>query len=70
MAALIQELRIENFAIVDRLELSLEAGLTVLTGETGAGKSILIGAIIRMQNYALNSNPNSIWLESFKQKRV
>jgi DNA repair protein RecN (Recombination protein N) len=45
MAALIQELRIEDFAIVDRLELSLEAGLTVLTGETGAGKSILIGAL-------------------------
>jgi len=45
MTAVIQELRIENFAIVDRLELSFDGGLTVLTGETGAGKSILIGAL-------------------------
>jgi len=38
-------LRIENFALVDRLELGLGAGLTVLTGETGAGKSIILDAI-------------------------
>jgi DNA repair protein RecN (Recombination protein N) len=38
-------LQIENFALVDRLELSLESGLTVLTGETGAGKSIILDAI-------------------------
>lgn len=38
-------LRIENFALVDYLELDLSAGLTVLTGETGAGKSIILDAI-------------------------
>ena len=38
-------LRIENFALVDRLELGLGAGLTVMTGETGAGKSIILDAI-------------------------
>ena len=38
-------LRIENFALVDRLEWELGAGLTVLTGETGAGKSIILDAI-------------------------
>lgn len=38
-------LRIENFALVDSLEISLRAGLTVLTGETGAGKSIILDAI-------------------------
>jgi DNA repair protein RecN (Recombination protein N) len=38
-------LRIENFALVDRLDLDLSAGLTVLTGETGAGKSIILDAI-------------------------
>ncbi|MDJ0616608.1 MAG: DNA repair protein RecN [Calothrix sp. MO_192.B10] len=38
-------LRIENFALVDRLELSFGAGLNVLTGETGAGKSIILDAI-------------------------
>jgi len=36
---------VKHFAIVDYLELSLDAGMTVLTGETGAGKSILIDAL-------------------------
>jgi DNA repair protein RecN (Recombination protein N) len=38
-------LRIENFALVDRLELELGPGLHVLTGETGAGKSIILDAL-------------------------
>ncbi|MGE8204463.1 DNA repair protein RecN [Heyndrickxia sp. NPDC080065] len=42
---MLQELSIKNFAIIDELFLSIEKGLTVLTGETGAGKSIIIDAI-------------------------
>lgn len=38
-------LQIENFALVDRLELELGTGLTALTGETGAGKSIILDAL-------------------------
>ena len=38
-------LRIENIALIDRLEVTFEEGLNVLTGETGAGKSVVIGAI-------------------------
>lgn len=38
-------LRIENFALIDQLELEFVRGLTVLTGETGAGKSIILDAI-------------------------
>ncbi|MEM8605377.1 MAG: AAA family ATPase, partial [Cyanobacteria bacterium P01_H01_bin.121] len=38
-------LHIENFALIDRLDLQLGAGLNVLTGETGAGKSIILDAI-------------------------
>jgi DNA repair protein RecN (Recombination protein N) len=38
-------LRIENFALIDNLELEFGAGLNVLTGETGAGKSIILDAI-------------------------
>src|SRR5512146_341751 len=39
------ELRIQNYAIIERLALRLEPGLNVLTGETGAGKSIVVGAL-------------------------
>ena len=39
------ELHIENFAIIDRLDLTFGPGLITLTGETGAGKSIIIDAV-------------------------
>jgi DNA repair protein RecN (Recombination protein N) len=42
---MLTELRIENFAIIDQLELQFGAGLAVFTGETGAGKSIIIDAL-------------------------
>ncbi len=42
---MLQQLTIANFAIIDRLDLALAPGLNVLTGETGAGKSIVIDAV-------------------------
>jgi DNA repair protein RecN (Recombination protein N) len=42
------ELNISNFAIIDRLNLRLDAGFNALTGETGAGKSIIIDAMSAM----------------------
>jgi len=42
---MLRELRVKNFAIIERLEIRFKPGLNVLTGETGAGKSILIGAL-------------------------
>ncbi|WP_353947929.1 DNA repair protein RecN [Sporolactobacillus sp. Y61] len=39
------ELQVENFAIIDKLRINFDEGMTVITGETGAGKSIIIDAI-------------------------
>lgn len=42
---MIRQLSINNYALIDRVDLSLNEGLTILTGETGAGKSVMMGAI-------------------------
>ncbi len=43
--SMLQSLYVENLAIIDRLEVEFQPGLNVLTGETGAGKSILLDAL-------------------------
>ena len=42
---MIQKLSIQNYAIIDTLEIDLPGKLSVITGETGAGKSIIVGAL-------------------------
>lgn len=42
---MLNQIYIRNFAIIDTLELDIQSGMTVMTGETGAGKSILVGAL-------------------------
>src|SRR5215212_9984823 len=42
---MLTHLQIRDFAIIDALEIEVRAGLTVLTGETGAGKSIVVDAL-------------------------
>lgn len=42
---MLEELRIANFAIIENTEIQFKSGMTVLTGETGAGKTIIIDAI-------------------------
>ena len=42
---MLRELQIKNFAVIDAIEIKFGAGLNIITGETGAGKSILLNAL-------------------------
>ncbi len=57
---MLSSLKIENFALIDHLELALQPGLNVLTGETGAGKSIILDAI----DAVLGGKASSRWVRT------
>ena len=42
---MLKQLYIKNFTLIDTLDIQLHPGFSVITGETGAGKSIILGAI-------------------------
>lgn len=42
---MLKRLTVENYALIDRLDIEVDARLSIITGETGAGKSILLGAL-------------------------
>jgi len=61
---MLKELRITNFAIIDHLELAFQEGLITFTGETGAGKSIILDAIEAL--VGSKTDANSIRAEAEK----
>jgi len=58
------ELRIKKFAIIDELSLSFSEGFNVLTGETGAGKSIILNAV----HLLLGDKTNEEWIRSSEEE--
>ena len=42
---MLRSLYIQNYALIEKLDISFDKGFSVITGETGAGKSIILGAI-------------------------
>ena len=42
---MLRQLYIKNYALIDELDMEFRSGFSVMTGETGAGKSIILGAI-------------------------
>jgi DNA repair protein RecN (Recombination protein N) len=63
---MLTELSIRNFAIIDEMKVSFADGLNVLTGETGAGKSIIIGAV----SLLLGDRASSDMIRSFEDSAV
>ena len=66
---MLKELRIKNYAIIDELNIDFKAGLNILTGETGAGKSIIIeslGLILgeRASDESIRSGEDSATVEA------
>lgn len=63
---MLEEIRIKNFAIIDQLELAFGKGLNVITGETGAGKSIIIDAVEML----LGGKAEATWVRSGAEKAI
>lgn len=63
---MIQALRIENFALIDEVHIQFNQGFTVITGETGSGKSILLNAL----NLILGERANFSVIGSLKDKSI
>ena len=57
---MLSDLKVDNFAIIDQIAISLPEGLVILTGETGAGKSVIIGAL----NLILGGRASSEWIRT------
>ena len=59
---MLQNLHVKNLALIDECEVEFSDGLNILSGETGAGKSIIIGSI----NLALGEKVQKEMLETMK----
>ena len=63
---MLKKLRIQNYAIIEELEIDFSGKLNIITGETGAGKSILMGAL----SLVLGQRADSSVLQQKEKKAV
>ena len=58
---MLKSLFIQNYALIDTLDIRFEPGFSVITGETGAGKSILLGAVCMGVGMMTGADFSRIW---------
>lgn len=63
---MISHLHVKDFAIINEMDIDFHSGLNIITGETGAGKSIIIEAV----NLALGSRADTAFVRSGKEKAI
>lgn len=63
---MLESLNISNYALIDHMEINFHAGLNIITGETGAGKSIMLGAL----SLIMGSRADTKAIKSVAQKSV
>ena len=63
---MLQKLIIKNYALIDELEINIQSAFNVITGETGAGKSIILGALGLLLGdrnyYKTHKDPSKKWI--------
>ena len=67
---MLSKIKIKNFALIDELEIEFDRGFSAITGETGAGKSIILGALgltlgERVDSSSLNSSETKCIIETW-----
>ena len=58
---MLKSLFIRNFVLIDSLDIKFDKGFSVITGETGAGKSIILGALSRSEERRVGEECRSRW---------
>ena len=67
---MLQTLYVKNLALIDEVEVELRNGLNILTGETGAGKSIIIDSIVKVIVFYYSNTIEHSWTVRYCFQRL
>lgn len=62
---MLQSLHVKNLALIDEIEVEFAEGLNILTGETGAGKSIILGSVNLALGWKIHKRSDPSWGKNY-----